>query len=376
MNDPRGATNPLFNSNKLKLGIFGVNGPGVAFTKVPELFEPTWANSVKVTRNADALGFEAIVPYARWKAFNRHDHGQSLETSSWAAAASAVTDHACVMSTTHVPAYAPVIAAKTAATTDQISGGRYGVNIVCGWFKAEIEMFGTLQGAHEDRYGIADEWITIQKRLWNEDEPFHFDGKFFQIRNAMIEPRPVQIGGPAIMNAGVSGRGQLFAAKHADIAFTSIRDPSPDAVKAQVHAYKTLAFEQFGRDIQVWVHTYVVQRDSYKQAQDYVDYYAVQHGDAEMADRFLNNLPDFGHLPPEVKSKMRYGMMAGSGGFPLLGNADEIAATMQMLSDCGVDGTLLTWVDYKDGLAEFAETVLPRIEQAGLRQARSAAEPL
>lgn len=368
IDDPRSETNPIFGRNKLKLGVFGVNGPGVAFTTVPELFKPTWANSDEVTRMADALGVEAVVPYARWKAFNRHDHGQALETSSWAAAASARTSHACIMSTTHVPAYAPVIAAKTASTTDQISGGRYGVNIVCGWFKAEIAMFGKLEEAHDDRYDLADEWITIQKRLWTEDEPFDFEGRYFQIAGAMIEPKPVQRGGPAIMNAGSSGRGQHFSAKHSDVAFTMVQDPSPDSIRAQVAAYKKLAYEDYGRAMQVWVHTYMVQRDSYREAKDYVDYYVLEKGDERMADLFLEN-NKAALLPPDVQRAVRYRMMAGSGGFPLIGAADEITDTLKMLSDCGVDGALLTWVDYKDGLTRFQADVLPRLVQAGLRKA-------
>lgn len=244
--DPRAGTNPVFWTQQTEIGCLGVNGPGVAFTKVPELFKPTWANSDEVTRMADAMGIEAIVPYARWKAFDRHDHGQALETSSWAAAASARTQHASIMSTTHVPAYAPVVAAKTEATTDQISGGRYGVNIVCGWFKAEIEMFGKLLRDHDDRYSLADEWIIIQKRLWQENEPFDFNSKYFQIADAMIESKPVQPGGPAIMNAGGSGRGQHFAAKHADIAFTAICALAPDAIRAKAAAYKKLAHNEYG----------------------------------------------------------------------------------------------------------------------------------
>ncbi|MEJ0070948.1 MAG: hypothetical protein WDO24_21950 [Pseudomonadota bacterium] len=38
-----------------------------------------------------------------------------------------------------------------------------------------------------------------------------------------------------------------------------------------------------------------------------------------------------------------------------------------MLSDCGLDGTLLTWVDYEDGMRRFNRDVLPLLEKAGLR---------
>ena len=368
MDDPRSDTNPLFNANKLKLGIFGTNGPGVAFTHVPELFKPTWKNSSQIAVQADRLGIETIVPYARWKAMGTSDHSRSFETTTWAAALSDRVDYSSVMSTMHIQAYHPVIAAKTAVSVDQISNGRFAINIVCGWFKAEIEMFGQQLRAHEDRYAAADEWITLMKRLWTEDDPVNFSGQYYQVADARIEPRPVQSGGPALMNAGGSERGRHFCAKNVDIAFIFVTNPEPDALRANVEAYKRLAREEYGREIQVWVHTYVVQRDTIADAKKYVDYYVLERGDTQMADTFIEgNIENARTAPPEVMQKMRYAMMAGSGGFPLLGNSDDITESLRTLSACGIDGALLTWVEYAPGLELFSTTVLPRLEQLGLR---------
>jgi alkanesulfonate monooxygenase SsuD/methylene tetrahydromethanopterin reductase-like flavin-dependent oxidoreductase (luciferase family) len=372
--DLRSATNPLFNDNRLKLGVFGANGPGVAFTTVPELFKPTWANSSAVARLADQTGIETIVPYARWKALGKSDHSRSFETSTWASAVSAQTHQSCVMSTTHVQAYHPVVAAKTAASVDQISGGRFAMNIVCGWLAAEIEMFGQPLLPHEERYAAADEWIGLMKRLWTDEGPVTFEGKHYAVRDARIDPRPVQAGGPALMNAGGSERGRHFAAKNADIAFIFIQDPSPDALRANVEAYKRLAREEYGREIQVWVLSYVVQRDSVEDAKRYVDHYVLDHGDVAMADTFIEGtIANAKVAPPEVIEKMRYAIMAGVGGFPLLGTADDITESLRTLSSCGVDGVLLSWIDYIPGLELFSRTVLPRLEQIGLRKSARAA---
>lgn len=51
--------NPLFNANRLKLGIFGTNGKGGAQTLVPEAYKPTWPVSLETAHHADAPGFEA-----------------------------------------------------------------------------------------------------------------------------------------------------------------------------------------------------------------------------------------------------------------------------------------------------------------------------
>ena len=63
-------TNPIFTSpNRLKLGTFCTNGKGAAMTTVPEAYLATWPLSVKTAQLADRAGFEAIVPYARWKGY-------------------------------------------------------------------------------------------------------------------------------------------------------------------------------------------------------------------------------------------------------------------------------------------------------------------
>jgi hypothetical protein len=68
---------------------------------------------------------------------------------------------------------------------------------------------------------------------------------------------------------------------------------------------------------------------------------------------------------------VRFAIAAGYGGYPILGPADEITATLGSLSGAGVDGLLLTWLDYEGGLATFGESVLPMLEREGLREPAS-----
>ena len=72
-------TNPVFNHNKLKLGTFCTNTiPNMTF--VPEVRQPTWANTLASARLADNAGLEAIVPIARWKGYldDKADHPSNL----------------------------------------------------------------------------------------------------------------------------------------------------------------------------------------------------------------------------------------------------------------------------------------------------------
>ena len=65
--------NPMWGPNRLKLGVFGING-GAAFTNHPDRFVPTWDNNLRIAKMADRLGIEALVSASRWKAFAKDGH--------------------------------------------------------------------------------------------------------------------------------------------------------------------------------------------------------------------------------------------------------------------------------------------------------------
>ncbi len=84
------------------------------------------------------------MPVARWKGFGgkTNFNGSNFETYTWAAGLAQATENTAVFTTSHVPTVHPIMAAKQATTVDHISNGRFALNIVCGWFAPELEMFG------------------------------------------------------------------------------------------------------------------------------------------------------------------------------------------------------------------------------------------
>ena len=126
-----------------------------------------------------------------------------METYTWAAALAAQTEHIMLFSTSHAPTIHPIVARKQGATIDHISKGRWGLNIVCGWFTPEMEMFGATQMDHAERYRYAGEWIQVIKRMWTE-QGFDHHGEFFQVKDGYLLPKPVQQPYPTLINAGFS----------------------------------------------------------------------------------------------------------------------------------------------------------------------------
>jgi alkanesulfonate monooxygenase SsuD/methylene tetrahydromethanopterin reductase-like flavin-dependent oxidoreductase (luciferase family) len=364
--------NPLFNNNKLKLGLFGVNvSNGCAITTVENRHQVSWPAMLAIGQTADRYGYEALVPVARWRGFGGESNfnGTNFETYTWAAGLGQATQQICVLTTSHVPTIHPIVAAKQATTVDHITNGRFALNIVCGWFTPELEMFGVPQMEHDTRYDYAAEWIEIMKLLWSREEEFDYDGKFLRITKGFAMPKPIQKPFPALMNAGGSDKGRHFTAKYCDMAFVLLTSHDLEDGRAQIDALRRIAREEYGRELQIWGNCYVVHGDTQKEAEDYLNYYVVEKGDEQALDMLTTTLGlQSLVLPPEVIDKFRFHLKAGWGGYSLVGTADHIVDQLTKLQEIGFDGQLLSWVDYLDGLERWNHEIMPRLEQAGLRR--------
>jgi len=365
-------TNPLFNENKLKLGTFCSNTVA-NLTLVPEQWRPTWANCLKAARVADEAGLEAIVPIARWKGYldakPDHPSNEVLDVFTWAAGLSQATRYSAILATSHAPTMHPLIVAKQCATIDAISGGRAALNIVGGWNRREFDMFGIDLLEHDQRYVYLEEWLELLRRLWTHAEEFDYESQYFRMRKAISRPQPVQHGGIPIMNAAQSPAGIRFSARNSQIGLLGLRGNSPEEWAPPVESYKRMAREEFGRDIQIWTNASAVLRDTTKEAEDFLNYYSEEFSDAECLDSMMETISIENNVPkgsPQL-AFMRKRMAAGAG-YPLVGDARKIAAELARMSRAGIDGVIMTWLDYIDGVKRFARDVLPLLEQAGLRQ--------
>ncbi len=374
MTHDRRDTNPAFNRRRLKLGTFQTNlEAGCTMSDLDGRLSLNWPNTVTLARLADAMEFEVLVPVARWQGFGgrTNPQGPGFEAYTWAAGIGALTEHTGVVSTSHVSLNHPIVAAKQSTVIDHITNGRFTLNIVTGWNKPEIDMFGAPMLPHAERYDCSEEWIEIVKRLWTEDEPFDFTGKYYTIKKGTLEPKPIQKPYPAIMNAGSSERGRHFAAKHCDLVYTVVRGGGTvDDYRAHVEAYRRLAREEYHRDIGVWTLVNIVEGETEKDARAYYDFYVHQNGDWEAArnvvDMFALDV-NARNLSPEKLKPIQEGMIASWGGYNLIGTREQIVDGLAALSRAGLDGVLLCWPRFEQDMRRFQAETYPLLLEAGLR---------
>jgi F420-dependent oxidoreductase-like protein len=85
----------------------------------------------------------------------------------------------------------PAVLAKIGATVDVISRGRLDFGIGAGWNELECSMYGIPLYAPGERIRRLGEACEVIKRLWTETVA-NFDGKYYQLKDARCEPKPVQ----------------------------------------------------------------------------------------------------------------------------------------------------------------------------------------
>jgi alkanesulfonate monooxygenase SsuD/methylene tetrahydromethanopterin reductase-like flavin-dependent oxidoreductase (luciferase family) len=117
----------------------------------------------------------------------------------------------------------PALLAKIAATVDVVSGGRLDFGIGAGsrtdipWARREYDAYGLPYGSARDAVGSLAEACTVIKRLWDEDQPFDFDGQYIKLAGGFCNPKPVQRPHPPILMGGQATGTLRVVAEHADI---------------------------------------------------------------------------------------------------------------------------------------------------------------
>lgn len=110
----------------------------------------------------------------------------------------------------------PAVLAKMAAQVDIISGGRLVCGLGAAWQQNEHEAYGIPFYTVQERLARLDEACQVLKTLWTQERS-HFKGRYYQLTDAPLAPKPVQRPHPELMIGGGGEKVTLrIVARHAD----------------------------------------------------------------------------------------------------------------------------------------------------------------
>jgi F420-dependent oxidoreductase-like protein len=174
----------------IKHSVFLPTGFGQEFAGIPDPVE-AYETMTRIAQVADEVGFDTL-----WLA----DHFLTIPPSqekvfeSWTSIAALLRDTTRIRVGHLVAANNyrnPALQAKMASTLDVLGHGRFSFGIGSGWFEAEYNAFGFEYLGNGDRLRQLGEAVQIILSMWTEDETT-FEGKYYQVRGAINQPKGVQ----------------------------------------------------------------------------------------------------------------------------------------------------------------------------------------
>jgi F420-dependent oxidoreductase-like protein len=192
-------------------------GEGVRFGVHSGPQNTTFGDYRDLWLRCEELGYDWVSDFDHFYPIHSDPAGPQFEGLTLLSAMAAHTRRLrCGMLVLGVTYRHPAVVAKMAATIDHVSGGRLELGMGAGWFELEHEQYGIPFPRIGVRMDMLDEACRVLRSLWTQ-ETTTFEGRHFQLKDARLEPKPVQEHLPLVIGGAGERRTLRIAAEHADI---------------------------------------------------------------------------------------------------------------------------------------------------------------
>lgn len=282
----------------------------------------------------------------------------SLDAWSTAAAIAAVTKRLEILTAIRPGFHNPALTAKAATNIDQISGGRFSLNVVSAWWEGEAKQYGGIFTAHDERYARTEEFIAVLKGLWKEN-PFTYRGHFYQYENTYLSPKPTKQHIP-LYAGGESETGKQTIAKTCDSyvmhggTVEEVAEKIED-MKKRRQQLGDKPLESFGMS------AYVICRDTEEEVQQEL----ARITEVKEGSPGYEGYKDFvskSHLNVEVQLK-DYSVSNRGLRPDLIGTPEQLAKKIIAFEEIGVNLLILQFSPQHREMKRFAEQVMPLVEK-------------
>ncbi len=339
----------------LRLGIWAlVHGSRAALQDPEEPYDASFRRNRALVVEAEALGFDSVL--VAQHTINPHDPSLAqLEAWTASAALAALTSRIEIIAAIKPMLYHPVVLAKMALGIDEISGGRFAINLVNAWNRPEIERAGIPFAEHDARYSYGAEWLSICKRLMAGERVTHA-GPHFNIDDYAL--RPAGPDRPRIYLGGESEPARALAADAADVWF--INGQPLDDVAALI---ADMRWRDRGSapPIRFGLSAFVIARPTDDEAEAaYQHLLALAANDAALRERQRGNVDPAVVMKHTMAKTDRVGTNGGTAA-GLVGSYGRVAARIDAFHAAGIELFTLQFQPFEREMRRFMAEVAPRL---------------
>lgn len=351
----------------IRFGVWApVHGPRAALQDPDEPFDASWLHNKRIILEAEALGYDSTL-IAQHTVNPHRSTSDQLEAWTAAAALAAITSRIEIIAAIKPYIHHPVFLAKMALQIENISEGRFALNLVNAWNRPEFEKAGINFGEHDDRYAYGREWISVVLRLLRGEVVNH-NGENFHITDYALNPKDLYRERPRLYVGGESEPARALVADHGDVWF--INGQPLDDVRALIadlrRRPRPAAPLRFG------LSAFVIARETETEAHAYHQHlFNLAEKDASIrAIQKANTDPKVVMTQTMAKSP-RVGSNGGTAA-GLVGSYDQVAERIKAFHAAGIELFMLQFQPLLTEMRTFAAEVVPRVrgEAHGLAPAR------
>jgi FMNH2-dependent dimethyl sulfone monooxygenase len=280
-----------------------------------------------------------------------------LECWTTAAAIASVTQKVELMNAIRPGFRLPAITAKMSSNIDHISNGRFSLNIVSAWWEQEMREYGGAWVAHDQRYERAREFIEVMQGMWTEEE-FSYEGRYYKIEKAHLEPKPVRKPWPTLYAGGESEDAKRMISRYCD-GYLMHGDP-PENVRPKVEDMQRRRRELGLKPMVYGIAAYVICRNNESEVRREIDRIC----DVKDTSGYFG-FKDFttqSQLERELSlrdySVSNRGLRTG-----LTGTPEQIAERIGEFGNAGVEIFLMQMSPMMEEMERFAEEVMPLVAE-------------
>ncbi len=341
-----------------RFGIWAaVHGSRAAHNDPDEPDDASWARNRALVLEAEALGFDSVL--VAQHTMNPFDpERDQLEAWTGAAALAALTQRIEIIAAIKPGLYHPVVLAKMALQIEHISAGRFALNLVNAWNKAEFERAGLPFPAHDERYAFGREWIGLVDRLMR-GERVTFQGEHFRTENYQLRPAGTFRPRPTIYLGGESEPARALAADHADVWFIN-GQPLDDVAALIADVARRPAANG---PLRYGLSAFVIARATEAEAQaEHARLLTLAQRDADLrADtRARTDTASVMFAKTDAAASRHVGTNGGTAA-GLVGSYETVAERIRAFHAAGIELFMLQFQPFEAEMRRFAEQVIPRI---------------